>query len=208
MVAIRAQVILNRYTSLPEDIVTNTFHFNTAGALTDAIGTEIVAKLSAFYGAIDQHLSPVLLPNVSVKLFDLSAPAPRNPFNPGWGFPIVPGTGNTGLPEEVACVLSLHAALPHTPRRRGRLFLGPMNTNAMFFGGPGNPAEWNAAFRNTLTAAAVALRDAAGNTLWSIWSEADAVNRPVRGGWVDSAADTQRRREMSARARQLWGSLS
>jgi hypothetical protein len=99
------------------------------------------------------------------------------------------------MPPEVAICLSYQAAkisgVPQA-RRRGRVFIGPLNTSAM--GTDGRPAT---AFINALVGAADALKDPAGapDWDWSTWSSFDpTVSTVIDNGWVDNEFDTQRRR--------------
>lgn len=205
MTVVRAQVIGQYYTLNPQDVFTNTWHFSTVSGLTTALGTEIVSKLAAFYNAIDVYLSPVLTTELQVKLFNLDDPEPRNPFEPGWGFPIVHAANSTGLPEEIAACMSLHAALPHTARRRGRLYLGPLADTTLTKGADSTPAEVNPTFRTAVQGAANTMISSNASTPWVIYSQADGIARNVTGGWIDTAWDIQRRRGILPRGRTTFG---
>ena len=211
MVMIRAQVILPTFSSLPEHDVTNTFHFQSAGALDDTVATAITLMLSDFYDGVDGILSRVVaVGDAEVKYFDITAAPPRDPWNPGWGFPISPNPANGGLPEEYAIVLSLHAALPHSPRRRGRLYLGPLSDATLSLGTTSAFCAVAATTVSAIATAAEALMDASqtASIPWCIYSPTDDVCREVTGGWVDNSPDTQRRRGHDATSRTLWGAPS
>ena len=206
MSTIRAQVIGKTFTALPEHNVTNTFHFTLPAGLTDPLATEIVAKLANFYSTVSSIFSPVLTGQFEVKLFNLDDPPPRNPYHPGWGFNIVlPGGGGSGMPEEASICASVHAALPWTGRRRGRLYLGPLNTTVLDAGTASAWARINPSKRTTIANALEALRTATTGGTWVIWSEKDLTPRTITGGWIDDSFDTQRRRGHGTNVRNTWG---
>lgn len=111
------------------------------------------------------------------------------------------------LPNECAGVLSFHGDLTGLveevgvtrpkARRRGRLYIGPLNQVAINDGA--NPTL-TTAFRTTMVEAVKEMRDAAGvaGFDWSVWSRAADELYPVTGGWTDDAPDVQRRRGQAA----------
>lgn len=126
------------------------------------------------------------------------------------------------LPHEVALALTFHADLTGIPesvpggvvgpegdthpraRRRGRIYLGPLNVNTV----DGTSGRPSASFRTSVAAAGVRLRDnldlQTGGIQWVVFSPTDWVARPVVNGWVDNAFDTQRRRGVAASSRTTW----
>jgi hypothetical protein len=203
MPTVRAQVIMPSFTNVPADAATNTWHFGIVSGLTDALATDIVADLATFYTSIKLLLSPVLKSPFEVKLFELQDAPPRNPYKPGWGFTLAP-LGTAGYAEEVACVLSSHAALPHTARRRGRVYLGPLSVTAVATGSSSAWTSISASAITTIKNAAIALRDSPTAPGWEVYSQADGIGRAVTGGWVDNSPDTQRRRGHDAASRNIW----
>lgn len=150
----------------------------------------------------------------------LGAPVGRTTFT----MHAIVGT-TTDLPRECAAVLSLHADLSGlaesvpggvsgpkgdthpAARRRGRIYLGPLNSAALGAGtnGPGLAA----AFRTAATAAAHDLAHTAaaagsGDASWCVWSRTTHKLFPITGGFMDDAFDTQRRRGIGASTRTLW----
>jgi hypothetical protein len=142
-----------------------------------------------------------------------------------WTLEPTPGSA-VDLPRECAAVLSLQTPAAgiaeDTPggvagprgdthpaaRRRGRIYLGPLNASAMGTGanGPGLTAT----FRDAVCAAAGALNahvaSIPGAThFWGIWSRKNTAIYPITTGWMDDAFDTQRRRGIGSTARSTFG---
>lgn len=129
----------------------------------------------------------------------------------------------TALPGEVAVVLSFHASLINIPetapnplpppapaiirpaaRRRGRLYFGPLSTDALTTTA-NQPSRVSSNCQEVLALRADALEAASDDIEWSVWSKIDAASRPVTGGHIDNAFDTQRRRGVASNFRRLWG---
>jgi hypothetical protein len=192
MVTYRTQVSLVMDDANPENTVTNTWH-----CLGVDVGdaTDFAIAVRAIYNGVLSYLSPLLAQNGhGIKVYDLEDPEPRAPvIEYSWN--LTGNPGGTPMPPEVAICLSYQAAkisgVPQA-RRRGRVFIGPLNTSAM--GTDGRPAT---AFINALVGAADALKDPAGapDWDWSTWSSFDpTVSTVIDNGWVDNEFDTQRRR--------------
>jgi len=129
-----------------------------------------------------------------VKSYDRSDPLPRAPVNQGiFNFTIGP-VGNP-LPPEVSMCGSFQAVpasgIPQA-RRRGRIFLGPINATTLETTGRPTVARVTI-LRNALEALRVASA-AAATWEWSVFSTKNLVNYSVANGWVDDEFDTQRRR--------------
>jgi hypothetical protein len=122
--------------------------------------------------------------------------------------------GSQSLPREVCGVLSFHGNLTGIPeeagatrpksRRRGRIFVGPLCTNAVSLGD--NPPVLAPAFTQALRMHATAMYDALAAELctWSVWSRANAELYPVVAGWTDNAPDIQRRRGQAPTLRTVF----
>lgn len=207
MTIIRALIQHEAFTQLPEHVCTNTMFFNAVGPLNDAVANDLTVLLTAFYDTFDGIYSPVLTGDIEVKYYDMADPKPRQPWNPPYGFTVAGGDGNTGMPEEVALAVSFHASAPFTPRRRGRIYLGPVASGSFLLGGNG---EWCRFQPATLTIIAGACVDliadsGAGGVPWCVYSAMDNVARTVVGGWIDNSPDTQRRRGHDETARSTFG---
>jgi hypothetical protein len=130
--------------------------------------------------------------------------------------------GADDYPEEVAVVASYNADLEGVPvsvtdpgppevvtrpaqRRKGRLFLGPLNVAAgTEQNGRLRPA---AILRTDLCNQFLDLQqelDANTTGYLAVWSQADAATYPVIEGHVDDAWDTQRRRGLDPTTRTSW----
>lgn len=92
-------------------------------------------------------------------------------------------------------------------RRRGRIYLGPLNTSCCGIGvGGAGRQRPSATFMADVAGAAVALNAdlATLGAPWSVFSRRDWSSVGVVGGFVDDAFDTQRRRGAKATARNNW----
>lgn len=90
-------------------------------------------------------------------------------------------------------------------RRRGRVFVGPLNNAALNEDTPTCPLS--AAFTLALRSAGSRLiTDLASDGVngWGVWSRRDKAVRLVTGGWTDDAPDIQRRRGITPTTRALW----
>lgn len=213
----RAQAVFQGATNLPEDRFVNTFHAEWIAPYTDyaTAAVQWAVAVEHFYvtagsngRSIGQLMSP-FISKLDILVYDMSLPeGEREPYTLESTY--TPTSGTNTMPEECAVCLTLHGAPPITPRRRGRLFLGPFkhdsdvidNANASL------PTRVNLeggqAIGDTIKAAAVALRDYEGFN-WAIRSVTPSENYiPITGGWIDNAFDTQRRRGPDPTARLLW----
>lgn len=209
MSVVRVLVALAHISALPEDSATNTFHFATS---TPPVATEldnIETGIENFYLAdggawggdsLVEFMSRELSGAATVKYYNLDDPTPRAPIRTET-FSFTPPATDNALPEEVALVVSFQGTpISGEPqaRRRGRLYIGPINGSANTV--DGRPTT---AFRNRLRLGAENLM-ADVNTVWGVWSPTDSAFVTVTNGWVDNAFDTQRRRGQAATARSLF----
>jgi hypothetical protein len=201
MSLVRAQVRLQGKTGTPEDVITNTFHFSSgAGDAIPLVYDTIHIALGVFYGVVDQYLSDMVFAAAEVRYYDMTDAEPRVPY-------IKPLTltlpVNPPLPAEVAICLSYNAGAPITPRRRGRIFLGPLGTNVLA-AGAGTDARVSTTVQTNIANAAANL--AALGTLypWVIYSPTSGAFDEVTQGYVDNAFDIQRRRGFKTTARTAW----
>lgn len=213
MSKIRVMFVGHGPSNLPEDNVVNVFHFFRGGAYEDNVGSTYLA-VAAFYGttyggnSVGQYLSPWVQRDAELRCYDLEEAPPRTPT-------IVPLSlnaveSNSGLPEEVACCISLLGATPPalTPHRRGRLYIGPLCTTAGNIANSTVPARPSATFVSTLGLAAAALVIA--DVGWSVRTVTGGGGLSpggftlIAGGYTDNAFDTQRRRGPRTTARTPW----
>lgn len=217
----RVQHIYHGISALPKDLYVNTWYFRNTGPLTATEAASLVNYVQDFYntatgqtkGIFAYHAFPSFAGlHTSYKVYNMSLPAPRPPI-----VDMVPSPlGSTNLaptiPAEVAMCMSYNGApAAGTPpgRIRGRLFLGPLNTNAMVTGADGI-CRPHSDFTSDVRIAAkrMAALALAGGWTWCGWSETTAAALgppPVAGNaWpgtyaitsvsTDNAFDTQRRR--------------
>lgn len=211
MASIRAQVILQGGSDLPEDRYINTFHFsNDSGYGPHSL--LVIQAMTAFYGnpgtlpepfdALGSLTPPYVKRSYEVRTYDMTEPKPRVPTIAVATLPTVK-SGNTGLlPHEVACVLSFHGEPPVTARKRGRIYFGPLGSVGIQAGGTTATPKISDNIRGALIGAAVRLKDAGVG--WCIYSPTNNAYVPVVGGWVDNEFDTVRGRGGEATSRQTW----
>lgn len=199
---------------VPADAVINTFHFVGIDDPGDMV-TAILARLTQFWNAgaptnplKNYYSGEINFPGGRAKFYDWDDPEPRAPIadeslSISASEPISP----SNLPGEVALCTSYRGPLISggiPARRRGRLYIGPLNA-ATLDTGSANPARPIAAFRTVL--AETTERLAAASTLgarWVVWSRVGNSATPIEFGWVDNAFDTQRRRGVAASTRANW----
>lgn len=195
MTAYRAQVTLRTADAIPANYATNSFcvEVNPDGPLdTD----EMTVCIKDFYDDVIAYLSPALLQTGHlIKYTNLPGTPPNYPFEEDT-FNLASAPTGTELPREVSLCLSFQGAraagFPQA-RRRGRVYIGPVNTGGNSAGRPSSAmrtafANAGATFKSNIEAIT------GGAHSWAIWSVADQEAVHVDNGWVDDAWDTQRRR--------------
>lgn len=206
----RVDAIHPAVSGITRDVVINSWHFQgLRSVLLD--GPAIVTDLDTFYtrdytgfGAIARQWAPSRSRAGHVyRIRDVAVRGPGVLFPSEVAlWPLLGGT--TPVPEEVALCMSYGSLFRLTrPRERGRLYLGPWNTNALLQDANGRARPDPARITRAITMAASALATAATSD-WSIYSPTTRVAISTSGGWVDDAWDTQRRRGPRAAARTNW----
>lgn len=158
MAIYRAQVVLQSFTNDSKDRYTNTFHMVDEISDPATHADAWTPMLEAFYDAWGSYIAPFVLRTASVNWYDLTDAPPRPVQTRTFTFP-APINPTSGLPPEVAACLSYRAAPPNTKRRRGRIFLGPLDPQAMAPGTTSSYPSLLAAFRTAVLAAAVNLAE-------------------------------------------------
>lgn len=214
MPLIRAQMTLQGKSGIPEDQFVNTYWFNTGGVTFEDAAPLIVASLDQLYtavvppnpNALSAFMSGFIADNPEVRLYNMEDLPPRIPevFVLTGTFGQAPAEG---LPEEVALCVSFHGAPPITARRRGRVYIGPLNINCLDGGGTStssNPVRPSGLFVTTLqNCFSTFLGNDAGDW-WVVRSETSGLSTPIVGGWIDNSFDTQRRRGVESSVRTTW----
>lgn len=197
------QTILKTEDGNPENYVTNTWAWQVDSLSTDAPIVE--AGLLDFYNAINPIFSDLLQQsNHEFKWYLAPGVPPNYPERVTlWSFNVNPG--GAPLPSEVALCLSfqasIQAGLPQA-RRRGRVYLGPLDTPTL--GSDGRPET---ATLNLIAGAAtglLAVSDTNGTLEWGVYSRVTQTLVSVNNGWIDNSYDTQRRRGVRWDSRALW----
>lgn len=212
MATFRATVVFPMFTNLPEDVMTNTFHFTELTPIgLPAAAAAATAKLADFYEAVyngslgmANYMNPAL---AHVNWYDLSEPMPRAPLTLPLGatIPVV----NSTLPTEVSTVLSFqgdHVSGTPQARRRGRIYIGAIANQAMLASSTGNFPLFSSPWIAGITAGATThlLPQPTPDLRWSVWSPTDGQATFVTNGWADNSPDTQRRRGISPSVRDLF----
>lgn len=218
-VLIRA--IMTGDSGLPDDVFVNDFAFRLRAG-----GTPSAAQLDDLFTAVDIFYNTTTSTALSVSDFigeavdravthelqAFSISAGGSPIaTDAWLGPAAPPTLNSNMPVEVCGVLSFHADLTGVleetgatrprARRRGRIYLGPLTSDAVDITAD-NPLLLPT-FLTTMRAAANLMGDSADTDGWdwSVWSRADDELYVITGGWTDNAPDIQRRRGAESTAR-------
>lgn len=210
MTILRAMAVLQGGSGLAKDRYINTWHFyRAAGPLTPDTATNIGSSLDLFYAEIDGFIREDI-DRADYRIYDLGDSEPREPT-------LVPAVAQpsglgTPYPFEVATCLSFYGGR-NLPRRRGRVYLGPLTEACAGTKGtnfePGPSLAFRTAILDGAEAMAAAVRSAGGDgaASWCVYSPtadaegADVLHHSVSDAWVDDAFDTQRRRGDAPTAR-------
>lgn len=202
-------------TGLPRDDAINSFYATPAGAVDDTDLSAAIACFENFYtlapsghgNSVSQFFSADRDPGSNKCRIDVyEIPATRGDLGTpiySENFTWVPYSGSsTPLPDQVAACMSYDSIVPgatHLHRRRGRIFLGPLNSLPMAGGTTStDPQSVAATYRSTVTAAAqelyTALQIPSPSWIWGQWSPTDWLVRGLKRVYMDDRFDTQRRR--------------
>lgn len=202
-----AQVRLPRTNGIPADAAVNTWAFETnEGSVSVGKAEKMAEGLWEFYNQLDPIMSPLLDGSVEFKVYDIDAPEPRVPIIDGGQANFSPS--GTAAPEEVAIVLSFHGQYVSgepNARRRGRVYIGPLNTSSYTTDGTSGIVVAPGTF-NDLQLACSALYQVIQpeGILHAVWSRADDTLYDVVEYSADNRLDTQRRRGPVATQRIAW----
>jgi len=226
MAIVRVQRISMPKSGQPEDQTVNSLYFSVGGTTADpdattcqTIATELDTLFNTAVGAgnaIRFYLaeSTMATQRVTYKFYNMDNPSPRVPIAQPVAQNLTPVIATTPYPSELACCLSFRGLLISgvpAGRRRGRIFIGPLNTAAsgIVSTGSGQPLI-SGGLQTALTAGANRLHDnlLVANITWGIYSPTSRGGGPALNGfvpittcWVDDAFDVQRRRGVKATSR-------
>jgi hypothetical protein len=222
MALYRVQVGLRRRGGLEEDRSINVWHVLGADPANALDATEMSFHFATFYQSIQDYLAATvsaLLNGHTMNIYAVNIGGP-GAVDDQSGSPILSTAfttfapnASTPLPAEVACALTLRGDLTGiqqelgatrpASRRRGRVFIGPISTNAVEVDAP--DARPNAPFRTQLLDSVqslnAALKANVGVAL-AVYSRTGGFVTPVVDAQVDNAWDTIRSRGAAASLRE------
>lgn len=189
------QVILQGDSGLPEDRFINTLHF-AQDDFSESNCQELVTKYQTF---VTTYIGGISASGHAIKCY---APGvnPGGPYRT-YEFTLT-GTTGASAPTEIAICLS-YATVDDpdssTPRRRGRIYLGPLRTSAA------NVARPAQTLRDAVLALGQGIAQVGDGTesTWVMYSQTDNSYHKIESIWVDDAWDTQRRRGLKPTARTV-----
>lgn len=197
--------------NLPADRVINVFHFSQSGTYAENVDACFDAVSDFYLGTratrpIAQWLSPWVQRDAELRQYDMDTAPQRVPTILPLDLGAVPSA--EGAVEEVALCITMHGSVPPalTRRRRGRLYLGPLNNFGVVGGSATSASHPQPTLIEDMRAAATQLAGSPAITVqWSIRSMVPSENYvPIVAGYVDNAFDTQRRRGPEASERTTW----
>lgn len=168
------------------------------------------------------HLHPAVdrsTAQASVTVYDVTAHLDGSSHGAPIGLGVFTASAVSNInpvPPQIHAVGEYNASLagvsefgPHTrprARRRGRLFLGPLNADAITNSSstPYNSVVSAGTTGILLGAFEALLASTHFGPGWCVWSRVDAAMRPVIGGWIDSTPHVQRRTQDPSGVKTLW----
>lgn len=197
------RTILHTGDNLPANFVQNQFAINVSG-ITELDADEVTVAVKTFYDAVRGYLSSrVAATGHEVKFYALPGLKPNYPVTETT-FNLAAQPAGTPAPSEVAIVTSLvgvREAGQAMARRRGRMFIGPLNQSTW---GDDRPAAGMLTVISDATKDLAVDINAIENHRLGIWSTVNQSWAVCAGGFVDNAWDTQRRRGIQPTARTNW----
>jgi len=207
---LRVQHTFQGFTGLPKDQFVNTFYFNTSGSAGSGDFDNVEAFIADFWQGDNVGAALPLLDYMSgitdsagatVKIYDMADTPPREPVRETVvAYGNAGGAGASNLPAEVAICLSYNAdpvsGIP-IASLRGRIYLGPLNINAMTAVNSEQQARPNANVIAAMIEAATRMQFQAnlvGDMAWMVYSQKLGTAHAIKHIWVDNEFDTQRRR--------------
>jgi hypothetical protein len=196
----RIQTSIQDTSLLPRDQYVNSIHVHMP-TMTQGSFDAIVAAAQQFYGSdIAEYWSPAVLNGVGhrVKAYLMGAALDSPPVFETSLLSIPNPPGQIGLPNEVACCVSMHAdPQPGVVRQswRGRIYIGPFNTSVV--GPAGTQQRPLGTFVGDLATSAKTYFDAINAITGAklcVYSRKQAMAYPVTYIGIDDAWDTQRSR--------------
>lgn len=200
---------------MPEDRYVNTWYV-TATDLTGGAMAALAASVRGFY-TIDPSGAVAPVSNWlglqadaignTVKIYNMADAPIRTPIYEDTATPGAFGaSAATSLPQELAACLSYSAdpagGIP-AAQRRGRMYIGPLNVNALQGSGSGDN-HVNDSLMDSIVYAAqeFAIRCSQAGIDWSVYSPTRGAASKITSVWCDDAWDIQRRRGVKPSSRR------
>jgi hypothetical protein len=159
-----------------------------------------MGALHDFYEDLASYFSKAV-GDIRFKAYDMEQPPPRDPRD-GTNFPRT--SSAQSLPSECAAALSYYSGTVPRPRKRGRVYIGPLALSVL--DQAGSFPVLSTTFTEALGGAAVNNLMATTGVAWGLLSRTTGDIWPITAGWVDNAVDIQRRRGEDATARTEYPS--
>jgi len=194
--------------------VTNVWSFQYVTLVPSAADwAALKARLKTFYAAVYGAGSFTAAPwcrpaTTTFKGYDLNDAIPRAPrYTSVDAITVTTAASSTVTPETAVCLSFQGTLVSGQPqsRRRGRIYLGGLgqavaNGSASLF-----PLVLSGGITATIAAAsAFKTGTAADGWTWSVYSRMNDAMVAVDNGWIDNAADTQRRRGQQSSLRTTF----
>src|SRR5512135_553968 len=195
--------VMKTTSGIDKDASVNTFHVRTTPP-TILAGSTVAGHWQTFMRAISGLFpSTVATSGHTLRAYDLADPEPRAPIlDTTWSFSGPPSGASS--PPELCIVTSFQGERESgllQRRRRGRMYLGPLDA-AVVDVGRISPTD-----QGTIATATKALVDNIASITdhaFCVYSRVDGTFVAVDNGWVDNAVDVQRRRGLASTARTTW----
>jgi hypothetical protein len=170
------------------DAFSNTLYFNVSGSIDNPDYQAIVNDLWTLWTTSSWGLGRYC----DVRAYNMDDPEPR-PVKAAKKQQAASGTPVIGVPQ-VALALSYYCDR-NLPRQRGRIFLGPFNTNVL------RPSQ---ATIDAVADTAIQLGAIGGvNVDWSLWSPTTQTHTRIDHAWCDDSWDVIRSRKLKATTRAV-----
>jgi hypothetical protein len=191
-----------------EDRYTNTFHLNN-GDGEPPVFEAIAAAINGFFVSLSGTIlsGACIGPNSVIKIYDKQDIPPRVPLYTEVFPALSGGLGNLNLPNEVAICLSYATTFTsgvNNARRRGRMYLGPLNIGATDGAGGAEARPKATAVASTLGFVQTLLTQLEAQSVdWVMYSKTANTTGVINEFWIDNAFDTQRRRGVDSTNRTV-----
>lgn len=215
----RATAVLNHKSMKPEDAARNVWHFASEAELTSGQIANLATSVSGFYIALNARLAATLAGGTDDHRVEMAeiiagsggAPDTVSPLLGTVSFGGVGGAMSGPLPPQVAIVMSFQGVITGVPeesglerprsRRRGRLFLGPLNTSVVAADATTGEAYVTQTTREDILDAYDALDSSVqaigvASLAHSVYSRTEGAAFNVTKVSVDNSFDIQRRRKV------------